>query len=186
MAMLVLGVALWFIMHSFHPIMPGVRDGMIAKVGENGWKGIVSLGLIASILLMVFGWRSIEPTALYTPPSWGATAMVPLMFIAIVLFGAANAPSNIKQVIRHPMLMGMALWGIAHLVGNGDDRSVVLFGGIAAWALIMMPFINKRDGAYEKPEPVAGSAHIRLLVISLVIYLVLAFVHPWLSGVKII
>lgn len=186
MTLLIAGVALWFIMHSFHPAMPGVRKGVMAKTGENGWKGLVSLGLLASIVLIVIGWRSIEPSAVYTPPEIGKTLMVPLMFISIVLFGAANMPSNIKQFIRHPMLMGMALWGIAHLIGNGDDRSIVLFGGMAVWALLMQPFINKRDGAWEKPEPVAGSAYIKLLVIGLVIYLVFAFAHPWIAGVPAI
>jgi len=185
MTLLSAGVVLWFLMHSFHPAMPGVRSGVMAKIGENGWKGLVSLGLVLSLILIVFGWRSIEPSAVYVPPEWGKTAMVPLMFLSILLFGAANGSSNIKRVFRHPMLMGMALWGLAHLVGNGDDRSIVLFGGMTVWALIMQPFINKRDGAYEKPEAVAASAHVRLLVISLAIFVVLALVHPWIAGVSL-
>ena len=121
---------------------------------------------------------------IYSPPTWGATAMVPLMFIAVVLFGAANAPSTVKQYIRHPMLLGMALWGIAHLIGDGDDRSVVLFGGMTIWAFLMQTLINRRDGAYEKPPAAPMAANVRLLIISAVIYVAFVFVHPWIAGVS--
>jgi uncharacterized membrane protein len=184
MALLIAGVLLWSIVHFIPAGASGLRSNLVASMGEGPWKGVFSLLLLASIALMVFGWRSIEPSALYMPPEWGKHTMMLLIFVAIVLIGAAQGTSIIKRYVRHPMLLGFALWGIAHLTTNGEDRSVVLFGGLTLWALIMIPFLNKRDGAYEKPEAAPISGLIRTLVISAVIFAVLFFAHPYYTGVR--
>ena len=44
-------------------------------------------------------------------------------------------PNNVKRLLRHPQLTGVALWGIGHLLANGESRSIILFGGLGAWAI---------------------------------------------------
>lgn len=182
MGLLVAGIALWFVVHSLHAAAPGARAGITSSIGEGPWKGLVALLLVASIALIVFGWRSVEVTSVYVPPTWAPHLTMLLMLISVLLFGAANGSNPIRRTLRHPMLTGMALWGIAHLIANGDNRSVVLFGSLLVWSVLMMVFINKRDGAWEKPEAGSGSAMVRLVVISVVVYAVLLFAHPYFTG----
>ena len=52
MVLLILGVALWWGAHLFKRLAPARR----AAMGHKG-KGLVALALVASILLMIFGYR---------------------------------------------------------------------------------------------------------------------------------
>lgn len=159
---------------------------MVGKMGENGYKGIFSLLMVAALLLIVFGWRSIDqPTYYYTLPFWTRHLGMFLMLIAFILFVASGMPTRIKQVLRHPQLTGMAIWAAAHLMMNGDSRSLVLFGGLGIWAVLEMVFINRRDGEWVKPEVPGMGQEVKILVISLVVVAVVIFAHPWLSGVAI-
>ena len=108
-----------------------------------------------------------------------------LVLIAFVLMGAANAPTNLKRRLRHPMLTGVIVWAVAHLLANGDSRSVILFGGLGIWAAIAIFTINNRDGDWERPEPVATSKDIVLVVIGAALTVLVAFFHEYLSGVPL-
>ena len=91
----------------------------------------------------------------------------------------------IKQILRHPQLTGVLIWAAAHLMMNGDSRSLVLFGGLGSWALLEIIFINRRDGAWVKPEVPGIGQEIKILAISLVAFLALMFGHPWFAGVAV-
>ena len=185
MLLLVLGVLVWSLVHLFPCVMPNKRNRLNDSMG-NKYQGLFALTIVLSIVFMVFGWRHTVPEYVYNPPAWGRHLTMLLVFIAVVLFGAASAPSRIKQWIRHPMLIGVLVWALAHLLANGDSRSVVLFGGMLIWSVLSVFFINRRDGVWEKPvQPEGWVPDIKLLVISLVIYIVLIFLHPYFSGIPL-
>ncbi len=184
MVWLILGVLLWAVVHLSVSLARGLRQRLIAAMGEGPYKGVFSLAMLASIVLMVIGWRAAGPEFVYEPPAWGALAAAPLMLIAIILAAVAQGKSNIRRFLRHPQLTGVVVWGVAHLLANGDLRSIVLFGGLAVWALIEIPIINARAGAWEKPPKSPIMADIRPIVISIVLYAVLVFAHPYLFGVS--
>ncbi len=185
MQLILIGLLLWCLTHFFPSLLRPARNGVIAKIGEGPYKGLFSLSIIASILLMVFGWRSIgEPVQLYQPPTWGPQASFALMFLVFYLFGAANIKTNIKQFLRHPQLTSIVLWGVAHLLSNGDARSVALFGGLAIWAVIMMQLINSRTGAWVKPDKAPFKSEVILFVISALIFIGVLFGHEYISGVS--
>ncbi|MFV2091166.1 MAG: NnrU family protein, partial [Pseudomonadales bacterium] len=106
-----------------------------------------------------------------------------LVLIAFVLMGAANAPTNIKRLLRHPMLTGVIVWGIAHLLANGDNRSVVLFGGLSIWAVIEIFTISRRDGAWTKPATVPLAKEPILIGIGFVLFALVLYFHNFLFGV---
>jgi uncharacterized membrane protein len=187
MTMLILGVLLWIAVHLFPSVMPGARASLMQRLGEGPYKGLFALDLVIAILLMVFGWRSITPEYWYAPMLGGMpTVTFVLVLIAFVLMGAANAPTNLKRYLRHPMLTGVIVWGVAHLMANGDSRSVVLFGGLSVWAVVAMLAINRREGEWVKPEAVAVSKDAVLVVIGAVLTAVVAFFHDYLSGVALL
>ena len=111
------------------------------------------------------------------------------MFFAIMLLGAGSSKgiSRIKQYVRHPMLMGVVVWAVGHLLANGDIRSLILFGGMLIWAVVSMITINRREGAWVKPSEIAGVKREGiLLVITVVVYLVLFMTHRFFAGMPLV
>ncbi len=186
MVWLCLGVLLWMAVHFIPSLAGGLRTSLVEGVGEMRYKGIFSLALFLSIVLLVIGWRSATPVLLYLPPTWGTPLTSILMLISVLLFGAAHQRTRIRRYIRHPQLTGMFIWSLSHLLSNGDSRSLVLFGGLGLWALIEMPLISRREGAWVRPYGPALSVEVRGILISAVIFFVLVFLHPYFAGVSLI
>lgn len=185
MLLLITGLLLWSIIHLIPSMEIGIRKALVNKLGENGYSAIFSLIIIASLVLIIFGWRNNTPTALYTLPDLVRQASTLLVVVALMLFGASLYPTRIKSHIRHPQLTGVLLWSVAHLLMNGDTRSVVLFVGLALWALVEMFFISRRDGEWKKPEPPSWKMEITGGVIAAIVVGVVSTVHSYLSGVAI-
>jgi len=184
MIFLILGVLIWSGVHLLPSLGVQTRGAWIERIGEGPYKGLFTLSLVGAIALMVVGWRSAAPVGVYAPPAWGMTLANLTMFVSLVSFIGSNVPTNLKRIVRHPQLTGVAIWGFGHLLANGDVRSLVLFGGIGVWAIVAMVSINRRDGAWQKPEPLPLAAEVKLLVAGIVAYAVLAFAHPYISGVS--
>lgn len=186
MTLLITGVLLWSLVHFIPSLAQPLKQSMIGKMGENGYKGVFTLLMFTALALIIFGWRSIEqPTYLYHLPVWSRHLGMLLVLLGFILMGASNYNTRIKQFIRHPQLTGLVVWAIAHLIMNGDSRSLVLFGGLGIWAVLKIIFINRREGAWEKPEIPAWGQEAKGLVISLIVFAVFAFAHPWIAGVAI-
>ena len=187
MALLIAGVVLWSVVHLFPSVSPLGRTALKARLGEGPYKGAFSLALVVSIVLMVIGWRSIDRANLYNPLLYGSPIVSALMLVSFILFAAASAPGNVKRFLRHPMLTGMIVWGGAHLLANGESRSVVLFGGLGAWALISIVAINRREGAWvRKPAAVAISKDAMTVVASIALFALVAWGHRFVFNVSAI
>lgn len=184
MAWLIIGIALFTLIHLSASVVPPLRDYLQTMFGRNVYRAGFAILSIAGVVLIVIGWRSTVPIAVYAPPAWGAELALPLMFIAVVLFGAAHARTNIKRFVRHPQLTSILLWSLAHLASNGDSRSLILFGSLGVWATLEMAMINRRDGEWQKPERATPRNEAIGAAISIVIFLVLIALHPYLAGVS--
>ncbi|SFF51041.1 NnrU protein [Fontimonas thermophila] len=186
MSLLVAGILLWSATHLFKALCADVRARLIARIGEWPYKGLFALLIVASLVLMVSGWKATLPTALWQPPAFLRHVTMLLVPIAVILFISARAPTDIKRFIRHPQLTGVKLWAVAHLLSNGEIRSVVLFGGLLAWAVLEVIAINRRDGAWVKPGPVGATKTLISALIGLALAAVLVYAHPWLSGMPLL
>lgn len=176
MNLLITGVALWAAAHFFKRLMPGLR----ASMGDKG-KGLVALLTIASILMMVIGYRAADSTHIYTPMAGMGHVNNLLMVLSLFMFGAGTSRGWVAAKVRHPMMWGMVIWAGAHLLVNGDSASIVLFGGLAVWALIQMALANRGDGPWERPEVGPVSKDAKNMVIALVLYALITGVHIWLG-----
>ena len=188
MNLLIIGMLLWSVVHLYPSIFPNRRSLLIERLGSK-YSGIFALCIVFSIVLIVLGWRSTVPYPVYDVPSWGRHLNMLTMFIAILLLGAGSSKgiSRIKQYIRHPMLTAVIVWGLGHLLANGDIRSVILFGGMTTWAVISLITISRTEGAWMKPAEVAGVKREGILLgITVVVYLVLFMSHRWFAGVAIV
>ncbi|MGV8949855.1 MAG: NnrU family protein [Cypionkella sp.] len=147
MFILAVGVLLWAFSHLMKRITPQFR----ANLGESNGK-MVAAGLsLLAIVFMVVGYRSAEVVQLWNPPAFLKHINNLLMLIAIYLFIIRYSRGVIRSKLRHPMLAAVKTWALAHLLVNGDLASVILFGGILAWAVVDMILINKTEPAWRRP-----------------------------------
>lgn len=182
---LVLGVALFSAVHLLPVYASDTRGRLVDRIGEKPFKGVFSLVSVGTFVLIGIGWDAALGSGLaYLPPAWGVHVNNLLMLAAVAIFPAGHAKAFPRRYIRHPQLTAVALWAVAHLLANGEWRSIVLFGGFGLWAVASMIGANMRDGAWERPPPSTKRANVIWAVASLVVFIVLIVVHPWLFGVS--
>lgn len=173
---LIAGLALWTGAHLWKRLAPASRE----RFGDAG-KGIVAGLSLLAIVLMVLGYRGAEG-----PVWWGrSTALTGinnlLMVVAFLLFGAGSVGSWLSKRMRHPMLTGVKIWAAAHLLVNGDLASFILFGGLLAWAVAQVILINRSESWAPDPDARPGQRDLILVVVWLIIFAAVAWVHTWLG-----
>jgi len=183
---LIAGVALWMATHFMPALAPSFRRTMIDRLGGGPYRGVFALLVVSALVLIVYGWRTTPETYLYLLPAWSRPAGFLLMVIAFVLIGAAQYNTIIKRFIRHPMLMGVVIWSISHLLTNGTSRALILFGGIGVWALLEMPLLNAREKDAERPDSPGLVRELRGLAISAAIFAVVLYLHPYFTGIRLL
>ncbi len=176
MTVLILGVALWWGAHLFKRLAPARR----ADMGEKG-KGLVTLVLLASVVLMVVGYRAAEFVPVWEPPAFLTHVNNLLMVFAFYLYAASGMKTAITRTIRHPQLTGFKTWAVAHLLVNGDLASIILFGGLLAWAVVAVIVINRAEPAWVRPEPAPVKKEVMAVVGTIVVVVVVMLVHNWLG-----
>jgi uncharacterized membrane protein len=179
MAMLILGVALWWAAHLFKRLAPGPR----AKLG-NGGKGLVALALVASVVLMVIGYRNAEGAFFWgrSPALVGINNLLMVIAFYIYAVGGPKGPRIwIGTKLRHPQLTGFAIWAASHLLVNGDVPSFILFGGLFVWALVEMAVINAQDGPWQPPARAPRRKEYIYVAAAVVATGVVMAIHNWLG-----
>ncbi len=186
MFLLISGLLVWSLVHFIPTLLMQKKEDFIANYGNKKYRIIFSLIVVFSIILMVFGWKGMAPSYIYTPLAVSRHITMLLMLFAWVLFLSSKQQTKIKRFIRHPQLASVLLWSTAHLLANGDSRSLLLFFGLGFWAVIEMFLINKREGEWVKPEPASMKDEVKLAIKIIVIYTVVIFIHKYISGVALI
>ena len=183
MSLLIAGLLVFTIVHLVPAASPATRARLVDSLGEGPYRGLYSIVIIASLVLIVFGWKAATPTSVYVPPVGGGAVISALVFAAFVMFVTSKARSNYRRFVRHPQMIAVILWSVAHLLVNGDSRSVLLFGGLGIWAVFEIVLCNKRDGAWRKPDVVPFSADMIVAVIAAAAFGGFFFLHKALFGV---
>ena len=143
---------------------------------------------MASVALIVIGWRSHLPEIVYIPPAGLRHPAMLLVVIAFIFFVLSSFPkSRLRKYIRHPQLTGIKTWAIAHLLANGDSKSIILFGGMLVWAILSVILINRRDGAREIPtEFMPAWKEVLIPVIAVGVSGLIVKFHVYIAGVALI
>lgn len=176
MLWIILGLLLWTGAHYFKRLMPAQRAGL----GDPG-KLLVTVGILAGLVLMIIGYRSAEFLYVWAPPSFLVHVNNLLMLAAFFVFGTSATTGRLRGWTRHPQLIAVKIWAVAHLLVNGDLASIVLFGGMLAWAVGSVILINRTEPNWERPAPGEAKKDILLVVITLVTFSVTALIHLWLG-----
>lgn len=204
-----------------------VRGLITDKIGLRGHRLLFSIVSAAALawMLVSYGQARYEGVYLWILPP--AASMVPVFvmpFVCILIVCSVssamptgiggekaledpNPVQGISTITRHPMMVGVALWAIAHLIVNGDVASVILFGGVLVLAIAGMLHIDHRRqitaGSHWGPLALSTSIIPFLAAIQgrtkidwrgigvvrigggLALYTLFYVAHPWIAGVGI-
>lgn len=189
MTALIFGLLIFLGAHSVRIVADGWRAGRIAKLGEMRWKGLYSLVSLAGLALIVWGYGLTRevPVDLWIPPLWTRHVTTLLTLPAFILLAAAYVPGNgIKAAIGHPMVAGVKLWALAHLISNGRLGDVMLFGAFLVWAALDFRSARRRDrAAGVQSAPGTPARNAVTIVVGVIAWAAFAtFLHEWLIGVN--
>ena len=195
MAWFILGLVLFLGSHSVRVFADNWRTKRLAQWGEKFYKGIYSVTSLAGFVLMVYGFSAIrwDSPMLWVPPTGMRHLAALLMLLALVLLVASQVPNNaIKAKLRHPMVLSVKVWALAHLLSNGKAADVVLFGAFLLWAILNFRAARQRDrlAALDAPSdlapPVVSMPNTWLVVlVGVAVWAILLFGgHRWLFGVS--
>jgi len=189
MIVLVLGLAIFLGVHSLRVFADDWRAAQIGRIGENAWKGLYSLFSLVGLVLIIWGYglsRS-TPVEVWSPPVFTRHLAGLLMLLSFVLLAAAYVPgTRIRQVLGHPMVLGVKTWAFAHLIANGRLGDLVLFGTFLVWAIVLYAASRRRDRKAGTVRPRGSASRDALaVVIGIVAWAAFAFwLHAALIGVR--
>ncbi len=129
-----------------------LRDGLVKRLGEQPYRGLFALASLAGLAWMIQAYRHAPRIATWGRQLGGRPAAYILVFVAFVFvvvglltpsptkvgMESRLDPESVRGIVRitrHPFLWGVALWAVTHLVINGDQASLVLFGTLLILAL---------------------------------------------------
>lgn len=189
MSLLILGLLLFLGAHSVRIVADGWRTAQIARLGEPAWKGLYTLVSLVGFALIAYGYGQAraEPLALWTPPPWSRHAASLLTVPAFILLVAAYVPgTRIKAAVGHPMVAGVKLWALAHLLANGTLADLLLFGAFLLWAVADFASARRRDRTAGRTYAATGwGRDVIAVVVGLgVAVLFMRLGHEWLIGVR--
>lgn len=202
-----------------------LRRPLVALIGEMAFLGAYSALALALLVWIVGAYAAAEVVVLWSPPTALRHLSLTIMPLACVLVVAgittpsltavsrdpqalaARPPAGIQTVTRHPVMWGVALWAIAHLLANGTAAAWIVFTGMTTLALAGAWHIDRkkrallghgwqRFAAATSFVPfaaiVAGRARLSLREIGwwrlaggLALYALLLWAHPRLFGVAV-
>lgn len=160
MTTLILGLILFLGAHSARIVAEPARQRFIAQRGELAWKGLYSVLSIAGFALICIGYGQarLAPVPLWTPWVGGRHLAALLTLFAFVLLAAAYVPGNaIKARLKHPMVLSVKVWAIAHLLANHTLADVVLFGSLLLWAVLDFRAARRRVAPVSAPATALGT-----------------------------
>ena len=175
MAYLTLGLILWTAAHLFKRVAPDLR----ARMGNAG-KGLMAVAILAALGLMILGYQQAAVVNIWFPPTWTVHLNNLMMLAAVFVYGMSATKGRLRGAMRHPQLTAVKIWAVAHLLVNGHLASLILFGGLLAWAVLEVVVINRSED-WVRPEPGPAKKDVLLVVITLVLFFAMTFVHNWLG-----
>lgn len=182
MHLLILGMVIFLAVHLV-PTFVDLRQKLIGWKGEAFYKIGYSCAALVGLILIIIGKRRTAHVPVWDPPGWAYQVTEITMLVALILLPAAYLPNNLKRLMRHPFLTGLALWALSHLLVNGDLASIVLFGGFGIFALFDIWSSNRR-GAEKAEKKFPIYRDIVLVAVGVIVYSIILHLHPWLFGVS--
>ena len=195
-----------------------LRPRLVAAMGEWPYRGAYSAVALVTLVWMI--WAFVHAGA---EPLWAGSRLLPLVlmpfaFILVAcgyrrnptmvgadkLLASEDPARGMIRITRHPIMWGIMLWAIAHILARGDARSLVFFGGfllLGAFGTLAMDRRKRADPNWARfaavtshvPFIAIAQGRNRLVwheigwtppIIGLVLFCLFLLWHPWLFGVR--
>jgi uncharacterized membrane protein len=186
---LVLGLILFLGPHVFVTMRPQ-RDAAVKRLGEWPYKGLFAVVSIIGLFVAGKGFGMYHDAGqinFWIVPEWIKHITHALMWVACIFVAAAYLRGNIKRALKHPMLVGVKTWAVAHLLANGDLGGIILFGSVLAWAVYDRITLKHRIDPGGPPIPEGGLKNdIAAVVVGTILFAALALLfHPLVVGIRV-
>jgi uncharacterized membrane protein len=188
MSLLIIGLIIFLGSHSSRIFAEPWRNHMIDRLGEVKWKGLYTIVSLIGLVLVVIGYGQARqaPIVLWQPATYLIHISILLNLVAFI-FLAASSPSNnaIRLKLKHPMILGVKVWALAHLLANGTLVDLILFGSFLLWAVLDFRSARKRPIHMPEKVVISTKATITVVVTGIVIWAAFIFgLHQYLIGVS--
>ena len=188
MSLLIIGLIIFLGSHSSRIFAEPWRNHMIDRLGEVKWKGLYTIISLIGLILVVVGYGQARqaPIVLWQPATYLIHIAILLNLVAFI-FLAGSSPNNnaIRLKLKHPMILGVKVWALAHLLANGTLVDLILFGSFLLWAVL--DFRSARKRPIHMPDKAVASTKATITVVVTGIALWAAFIfglHQYLIGVS--
>ncbi|MEM7023520.1 MAG: NnrU family protein [Pseudomonadota bacterium] len=201
-----------------------LRDWLVERIGERPYLVLYAIVALGALIWLILAYRQAPYVELWPMTVWSAWVPLLVMPFALLLavcgigtlrptsVGApgtlqdAEPVTGILRVTRHPFMWAVALWGLAHMVPNGEAAALVLFGIMVLLALMGTRMIDQKlargrgeqwqrfaEASSNLPFGAILAGRQRLVLpeigwlragVALALYVVLLAMHPWLFGVS--
>jgi uncharacterized membrane protein len=209
-----LALAAFFLTHSL-PVRPPLRPWAMARLGPAGF-GLIYTALSLAVLSWLIAAAGRAPfIPLWDWAPWQNHVVLAAMLPACLILTLAVARPNpfsfggarndrfdprrpgIIRITRHPLLLALALWSMAHVPPNGDLAHVLLFGTFASFAVLGGRLVDRRRQremgqawhdlraavASSSVAPISGGETPARLAAGFLLYAALIWLHPLIIGV---
>lgn len=186
---LILGIIIFLGVHLV-PTSPELKAGLTERFGTTAYKIAFGLLSLIGLVLIVVGYHKLQlmpdkNVVLWEPPTFAKHTAVALMLPAMIFLVAYLVPSRIRTALKHPMLIAIKTWALAHLIANGDLASLILFGSFLAYAVYDRITLKRRVTTAPvnviAPSPVND---VIVVVGGIVLFaVILLWAHHYLIGV---
>ncbi len=193
MQFLILGLFLFLGTHSVRIFANDWTNFQIEKRGPAFWKISYTLLSLIGFVLIIKGYALAQESRIlvWSPPSWASHITGLLMLFCFILLASSKRPKNlIFATLKHPMIIAVKVWALAHLLANGSLAGIVLFGSFLIWAVLDFRSSRKRDvrpdSSNQKPAIVANwLGTLPAILVGVGVWVVFAFyLHRVLIGVQ--
>jgi uncharacterized membrane protein len=161
---------------------------MIEKLGEKKWKGLYTLMSLSGLILLIIGYSQARQNTImiWQPPVFLTHLAVLLnLFTFILLTSSARNNNAIRLKLKHPMILGVKVWAIAHLLANGSLIDLILFGSFLVWAVLDFRSARNRPSSSANSQVISVRATLSAIFLGVVLWLVFILgLHQWLIGVS--
>ena len=188
MSLLIIGLIIFLGSHSCRIFAEQWRNTMIDSMGEVKWKGLYTIISLIGLVLVVIGYGQAKqtPVVLWQPATYLTHIAILLNLIAFIFLAASASTNNaIRLKLKHPMILGVKVWALAHLLANGTLVDLILFGSFLLWAVLDFRSARKRPIHMQEKVVVSSKATIIVIITGVVVWAVFIFgLHQYLIGVS--
>jgi uncharacterized membrane protein len=158
-----------------------LRAALVRGMGEWPYRGAYSL--VAFITLGWMTWAYVNAPSQFLWVWWREApyVLMPVAFVLIAcgywrnptmvgadkLLKSEDPARGVIRITRHPIMWGVMLWAVAHILARGDVRGFVFFGGLFLVALLGTISMDRRKRANpDWPRFAAVTSHVPFVAIA--------------------